>query len=109
MKLDIAIVAFLLKYPLVMVVDRDGEDFLCFLLADDVLIKERLHLARFYKVYFKIILLGFRLLAVKQLVLHDLHAHLDAFVADEHSLWTCDQLFDLVLGLAAKGTSDIFL
>jgi hypothetical protein len=80
---------------LVVVVDGDGEDLLGVLLADDVVVQELVDLTGLGQ------LVEADLGGLRQLLLDDLVAQIDAFVADVDT-WTRDQLLDLLLRLAAE-------
>ena len=86
--------------PLVVVVDRDREDLLGPLLADDVLVERVLDLVRVGE-------LGRRRLGprrLEHLLFDDLLAEVDALVADVDAL-ARDELADLFLALAAEGAA----
>jgi hypothetical protein len=83
--------------PLVVVVDRDRQDLLGPLLADDVLVERVLDLVRVRE-------LGARRLRTRrleELLLDDLLAQVDALVADVHAL-ARDELANLLLALPAE-------
>jgi hypothetical protein len=81
--------------PLVMIVDGDGEHPLGMVLANHVVVQDRANLFRCRNAIARLDQRGLVLFA------DDVHAQLDAFVADEHGR-ARDQLADLVLALAAK-------
>src|SRR6185503_766153 len=95
-KLDFVVLGEVLE-PLVVVVDRDREDLLRLVLADDVLVEDVADLARGRQVRLRALaaLVGGGLLA------NDVVAQLDALVADENR-GTGNQLPDFVLALAAE-------
>src|SRR5438552_12154099 len=95
LQLDLARLAARLD-PLVVVVDRDGEDFLRPLLADHVLVEDILDLRGLGKRAELAALLLFPLLG------DDVVAELDALVADVDRR-ARDQLADVVLALPAEG------
>src|SRR6185295_15363731 len=80
--------------PLVVVVDRDRELLLRGLLADHVLVEERLDLLRLRQ-------RGVLLLFEHPVFRDDVDADIDAFVADENRR-AGDELFDLTLALIAE-------
>ena len=82
--------------PLVMVVDRHREHLLGVLLADHVVIENVADLLRGRNPVARLHERGLRLLA------DDVHAQLDALIADENRR-AGDQLANLVLALAAEG------
>jgi hypothetical protein len=84
-------------HALVVVVDGDGEDPLGLLLSDDVIVQEGKDLARLGK------LSEFEVGTLRELLLNDLIAKIDALVADVDTR-TSDQFLDLLLGLTAEGT-----
>ena len=93
-QLDVVVLRRVVE-ALVMIVDGDREDTLGLRLADDVIVE---NLADFLGCRDAVAALhqrGFVFLA------DDVHAELDAFIANEHRR-TCDQLADFVLALAAK-------
>ena len=81
--------------PLVVVVDGDREDALRLGLADDVVIEDLTDFLRCRDPVPRLDQRGLVLLA------DDIHAELDAFIADENCR-TGNQLADLVLALAAE-------
>ena len=80
---------------LVVVVHRDREHALGVVLADDVIVEDALDLFRGRHAFLGLDQRGFVLLA------DDVHAELDAFIADEHGR-AGDELAHLVLALAAE-------
>ena len=82
---------------LVVVVDRDGERLLGGVLADDVVLEELEDLARLGQ------LVEAELGGLRELLLDDLVAEVDALVADVDAR-PGDELLDLLLRLAAEGT-----
>ena len=80
---------------LVVIVDRDREHPLGVILADHVVVEDRADLARRGHAVARLHQGGLVLFA------DDVHAQLDAFIADEHGR-AGDQLADLVLALAAE-------
>ena len=80
---------------LVVVVDGDREHALGVVLADHVVVEDLADLARRRHAVARLHQRGLVLLA------DDVHAQLDAFIADEHGR-AGDQLADLVLALAAE-------
>src|SRR5829696_3654514 len=84
-----------MREALVVVVDRDREHLFGMVLADDVVVEDAADLLRRRHPVAGLHERGFRLLA------DDVHAQLDAFIADEHRR-TGDELADLVLALAAE-------
>ena len=78
-----------------MVVDRDGEDLLGRLLADDEVVEELEDLPRLGQ------LVEDQLTGLGELLLDDLVAQVDALVADVDAR-ARDQLLDLLLGLPAE-------
>src|SRR3989442_615149 len=85
---------------LVVVVDGDREDLLGPLLADHVLVKGVLDLARVGQLGRGVLLAR----GLEKLLLDDLLAEIDALVADIDAL-ARDQLADLFLALAAEGAA----
>src|SRR5207244_9538477 len=83
--------------PLVVVVNRDREDLLGPILADDVLIEGERDLARVGELRRR----RLRLRLVEHLLLDDLLAEVDALVADIDAL-ARDQLADLFLALPTE-------
>ena len=81
--------------PLVVVVDRDREDLLGCVLADDVVVEELPDLPGLQQ------LVEGELGAFGQLLLDDLVAEIDALVTDVDA-GAGDQLLDLLLGLPAE-------
>ena len=84
-----------------MVVDGDGQDPLRLVLTNDVVIQERIDLAR--RREFAETDVG----GLGQFFFDDLIAEIDALVANVNA-GTGDQLLDLLLGLATKGTLQEF-
>src|SRR5439155_8946671 len=82
--------------PLVVVVDRDGENLLRGLLSDDVVVEELVDLARLGK------FLELELGGLRELFLDDLVAEVDALVADVHAR-AGDELLHLLLRFPAEG------
>src|SRR6266542_203859 len=82
--------------PLVVVVHGYGQDLLGLLLADDVVVQEGVDLDRLGE------LVELQLGGFGELLLDDLVAEIDAFVADVDA-GAGDQLLDLLLGLPAEG------
>src|SRR5207249_9826667 len=95
-QLDVGIGVGADLHALVVVVDGDGEDLLGVLLADDVVVEEVVDLTRLRQ------LVEAHLGGLRQLLLDDLVAEIDALVADVDA-GTGDQLLDLLLRLAAEG------
>ena len=85
--------------PLVVVVDRDGEDLLRLVLPDHVVVQELEDLLRLRQV------LEADLGGLGELLLDDVVAQLDALVADVDAR-AGDQLLDLLLGLPAEAALD---
>src|SRR4029077_343506 len=83
--------------PLVVVVDRHGEDLLGLLLGDHVLVER----ARDLPGVRELLRRGPRLGRLEHLLLDDLLAQVDALVADVDAL-PRDELADLLLALAAE-------
>src|SRR6266508_1495575 len=81
---------------LVVVVDRDRQDFLGLVLADHVVVEEVVDLPRLWQ------LVELQLGGLRQLLFDDLVAEVDALVADVDT-GAGDQLLDLLLRLAAEG------
>ncbi len=79
----------------VVVVDRDRQDLLRRVLADDVVVEERTHLTRVRQV------VEAELGGLGELFFDDLVAQIDALVADVHA-GARDELLDLLLRLAAE-------
>ena len=94
-QLDIVVLRAV-RQPLVVVVHRDRQNALGVVLADHVIVENPADIARSRHAVARF--------DERRLVLltDDVHAELDAFVADEHGR-TRDQLPDLVLALAAEG------
>ena len=83
------------SHAFVVVVHSHGEHLLGLVLAHHVLVEESIDLMRLGE-------FGERdLLRVRELLLDDLVAQLDALITDVHTR-PCDQLSDLLLGLAAE-------
>jgi hypothetical protein len=82
---------------LVVVVHRNGELLLRLVLADHVLVKERMDLAWPRQ------LVEPNFAGIGEFLFDDLVTQLDALVADIHT-WTSDELLDLLLRLPAEGT-----
>ena len=93
-ELDIVVLAAV-RQPLVVVVHRDRQHPLGVVLADHVIVE---HLADVARAGHPVARLDQRRLV---LLADDVHAELDAFIADEHGR-PGDQLSDLVLALAAE-------
>ena len=89
-------------YALVVVVDRDGQRSLGALLADDVLVEDRVDLLRLGQ--------GVELEAGSrgQLLVDDLVAEIDALVADVDA-GARNQLLDLTLGLPAEAAEELLV
>src|SRR5215470_19681423 len=85
-------------YPLVVLVDGDGQFLLRFFLPDHVFVEEVFDLRRFRKRRARG---GGFLLSV---IADDLDADVDALVADVNG-GACDQLFDFILALTAEATA----
>jgi hypothetical protein len=81
--------------------DRDGQDLLRAILADDVLVQDGLDLHRLGQRPAG----GERILAI-DFFRDDVVAEPDALVADVNG-WACDQLLHFLLRLPAKGTLKI--
>src|SRR3954451_11984576 len=81
--------------PLVVVVDRHGERALGLVLADDVLLEEVVDLLGLRQ------LVELEVRRLRELLLDDLVAEVDALIADVHT-GASDQLLDLLLALAAE-------
>ncbi len=81
--------------PLVVIVDRDREHLLGVILADDVIVEDLADLLRGRDAVARLHQRGLVLLA------DDVHAQLDALVADEDRR-SCDELANLVLALTAE-------
>ncbi len=93
---DLDVVVLLaVRQPLVVVVHGDREHALGVVLADHVVVQHLADLARRRHPVARLHQMGLMLLA------DDVHAELDAFVADEHRR-AGDELAHLVLGLAAE-------
>jgi hypothetical protein len=84
-----------MREALVVVVHRDRQHLLGVVLADDVVVEDAADLLRGRHAVARLHERGLRLLA------DDVHAQLDALVADEHRR-PGDELADLVLALAAE-------
>src|SRR5229473_3162073 len=93
-QLDVVVLGLVVE-PLVMVVDRDREHLLGVVLADDVVVEDLADLLRGRNAVARLHQRGLVLLA------DDVHAQLDALVADEHRR-AGDELAHLVLALAAE-------
>jgi hypothetical protein len=91
---DVAVLGLVIQ-ALVVIVNRDRENLLCVVLADDVVVEHFADIGRCGDT-----IAGFH---QRGLVLFtdDVHAEFDAFVADENRR-TCDELADFVLALAAE-------
>ncbi len=105
LQLDIVAAAdaglLLILDPLVVVVDRDGEDLLGVVLTDHVVVEELADLTRIGE------LVERQLAGVGEFLFDDLVAEIDALVTDVDTR-TGDQLLDLLLGLAAERTLQQF-
>ena len=101
LQLDVPV---LLAHPdaLVVVVDRDGERPLRFLLADDVVVQHGVDVERARQV------VEVELGRGRQLLVDDLVAEIDALVADVDP-GARDQLLDLTLALAAEAAEELFV
>ena len=95
LQLDVGVAVRAGLHPLVVVVDRDREDLLRLLLTDDVVVQVLVDLTRLGE------LVELDLGALRQLLLDDLVAEIDALVADVDA-GAGDQLLDLLLALAAE-------
>src|SRR4051794_24888133 len=87
---------------LVVVVDRHRQRPLRLLLRDDVLVQRRVDLHRARQV------VEVERGRSRQLLVDDLVAEIDAFVADVDT-WACDQLLDLPLRLPAEAAEKLFV
>jgi hypothetical protein len=81
---------------LVMIVDRNREDALRVVLADHIIVE---NIADFLRGRNAVTRLHIRVLV---LLADDVHAKLDAFIANENGR-PCNELTDFVLALAAEG------
>ena len=104
--LELNVVATAVIYALVMVVDRNGQRYLCAFLSDDVLVEYGLYPMRGRKT-FGLGEFGFMLVHVVSVV-EQVHAKLHAFVADIRA-GSRDYSLDLILVLSAKGAANKFL
>src|SRR5207344_1361798 len=95
LELDVGVAVRAGLHPLVVVVDRDREDLLRLLLADDVVVQVLVDLTRLGQV------VEADLGALRELFLDDLVAEIDALVADVDA-GPGDQLLDLLLALPAE-------
>ena len=95
-ELDVGIAVRAGLHALVVVVDRDREDLLRLLLPDDVVVQVVVDLTRLGQ------LVEVDLGRLRELLLDDLVAEIDALVADVDAR-TGDQLLDLLLALPAEG------
>ncbi len=95
LQLDVGIAVRADLHTLVVVVDRDREDLLRLLLADDVVVQVLVDLARLRE------LVEADLGALRELFFDDLVAEIDALVADVDTR-TRDELLDLLLALSAE-------
>src|SRR6202035_2234674 len=93
---DVVVLGLVVE-PLVVVVDRDREDLLGVILADHIIVKDFAYLLRGRNPVARLDQRGLVLLA------DDVHAQLDALVADEHRR-SGDELAHLVLALTAERT-----
>ena len=93
-QLDVVVLGGVVE-PLVVIVDRDREHALGVALADDIVVEDGADLARRRHAVARLHQRGFVLLA------DDVHAQLDALVADEDRR-PGDELADFVLALAAE-------
>ena len=98
-ELDVGVAVGAGLHPLVVVVDRDREDLLGLLLADDVVVQEVEDLPGLGQ------LVEADLGRLGELLFDDVVAELDALVADVDA-WTGDQLLDLLLRLPAEAALD---
>ena len=94
-QLDVVVVGGAELHPLVVVVDRDRQDLLRLLLADDVVVQELVDLTGLGQ------LVEAELGGLGELLLDDLVAEIDALVADVDA-GPGDELLDLLLRLAAE-------
>jgi hypothetical protein len=85
----------------VMVMDRNGKNFLCSFLTDNVLIENAFDLGRFGHVRRR----G-QILIVIDFFGNYIIAQIDAFIADVDG-WASDKLPDLILALSAKRADEI--
>ena len=101
LELDLAVVRAHL-HALVVVVDRDGERPLRLFLRDDVVVQDGVDVPRSREV------VEVELRRSGQLLVDDLVAEIDAFVADVHA-GAGDQLFDLPLALPAEAAEELLV
>src|SRR5437764_3486268 len=101
LELDLPVLGHHLN-ALVVVVDRDRERPLRFLLRDDVVVKDVVDVLRLRQV------LEIELRGSRQLLVDDLVAEIDALVANVDA-GTGDQLLDLPLGLAAEAAEKLLV
>ena len=95
LQLDVGVAVRAGLHALVVVVDRDREDLLGLLLADDVVVQVLVDLTGLRE------LVELHLGALRELLLDDLVAEVDALVADVDA-GTGDELLDLLLALPAE-------
>src|SRR5262245_147816 len=95
LQLDVGVAVGPRLDALVVVVDGDGQDLLRLLLPDDVVVEVLVDLTRLREV------VELDLRALRQLLLDDLVAEIDALVADVDA-GTGDELLDLLLALPAE-------
>src|ERR1700746_2603475 len=93
-KLDVVVLGLVIE-PLVVILDRAGAHLLGVALADHIVVEDLADFLRRRDAVARLHQRGLVLLA------DDIHAELNAFVADEDRR-SCDQLADLVLGLSAE-------
>ena len=93
-QLNVVVLGLVIE-PLVVIVDRDRQHLLGMALADHVVIEDLADFLRGRNAVARLHQRGLVLLT------DDVHAELDAFVADENR-WTRDQLADFMLALAAE-------
>ena len=94
---------FRCEQSLIMIVDRNGEDLLCLLLTDDILIEKSLDLHRLFQVDPAIFLTGVRI--VLFFFLYDLRADLNTLITDVYSCRSGDQLSHLIFRLSAEAAA----